>query len=272
MRSRLGRRGRRSQKACRIPARTTSARRFAGCEYLDFRAKLKGLGGSRKRKELESHSIFVIWKGKSPKGKSATCPKGSGNGSNCRRTACRTAFGHPRRTDDRIGPRQSAITRKMMERLRGEVSFLLSSHILSEVEACCDRMIILSHGQIVAEGTLLDLQKEFINSTVFEIVAFGNRIDIQRVIRKIDDTCELIQDDPVEVTGKRRFTFPRKKGVSSRKAFSSNSLKSINSGCPNFKSQDLTWKRFPRQRRRTGKIRFLGRHKKRPKIVGEKNQ
>ena len=40
-----------------------------------------------------------------------------------------------------LDPRQSAVTRKMMERLRGEVSFLLSSHILSEVEACCDRMI-----------------------------------------------------------------------------------------------------------------------------------
>jgi ABC-2 type transport system ATP-binding protein len=111
-----------------------------------------------------------------------------------------------------LDPRQSAITRKMMERLRGEVSFLLSSHILSEVEACCDRMIILSHGQIVAEGTLLELQKEFINSTIFEIVANGNRIDLQRVIRKIDESCELVQDDPVEVTGKRRFTFSSEKG------------------------------------------------------------
>jgi ABC-2 type transport system ATP-binding protein len=111
-----------------------------------------------------------------------------------------------------LDPRQSAITRKMMERLRGEVSFLLSSHILSEVEACCDRMIILSHGQIVAEGTLLELQKEFINNTVFEIVAHGNRIDLQRVIRKIDESCELVQDDPVEVTGKRRFTFSTERG------------------------------------------------------------
>ena len=66
-----------------------------------------------------------------------------------------------------LDPRQSAITRKMMERLRGEVSFILSAHILSEVEACCDRMIILSHGQIVAEGTMHDLQNMFINQTVF---------------------------------------------------------------------------------------------------------
>ena len=113
-----------------------------------------------------------------------------------------------------LDPRQSAITRKMMERLRGEVSFLLSSHILSEVEACCDRMIILSHGQIVAEGTLQELQKKFVNKTIFEVVTCGNRIDLQRIVRQVDSTCELLQDDPVEISGKRRFIFSTEKGES----------------------------------------------------------
>ena len=68
----------------------------------------------------------------------------------------------------------------MMERLRGEVAFLLSlSHILSEVEACRDRMIILSHGQIVAEGTLTQLQNRFVNKTIFEFIASANRIELQ---------------------------------------------------------------------------------------------
>ena len=74
----------------------------------------------------------------------------------------------------------------MMERLRGEVSFILSSHILSEVEACCDRMIILSHGQIVAEGTLLELQKKFIQSVAFEIVSKAKKIELQRSVRRIE--------------------------------------------------------------------------------------
>ena len=111
-----------------------------------------------------------------------------------------------------LDPRQSAITRKMMERLRGEVTFLLSSHILSEVEACCDRMVILSHGQIVAEGTLRELQKEFINKTIFEVVALATRIELQKSVREIDDSCELIQDEPVDVTGKKRFIFSTDKG------------------------------------------------------------
>ena len=110
-----------------------------------------------------------------------------------------------------LDPQQSSVTRKMMERLRGEISFLLSSHILSEVEACCDRMIILSHGQIVAEGTLYDLQERFLSKTIFEIIALGDKIKIQKLVRSIDLGCELLFDDPVETTGKRRFIFSTEK-------------------------------------------------------------
>ena len=182
-------------------------------EYLNFRARLKGLEGSRKRERTRLVLDICDLERKVSERKIGNLSKGFRQ----RVGIADALLAEPRLVildEPTIGldPRQSAITRKMMERLRGEVSFLLSSHILSEVEACCDRMIILSHGQIVAEGTLLELQKEFINNTVFEIVAHGNRIDLQRVIRKIDESCELIQDDPVEVTGKRRFTFSTEKG------------------------------------------------------------
>lgn len=182
-------------------------------EYLNFRARLKGLEGSRKRERTRIVLDICDLERKVSERKIGNLSKGFRQ----RVGIADALLAEPRLVildEPTIGldPRQSAITRKMMERLRGEVSFLLSSHILSEVEACCDRMIILSHGQIVAEGTLLELQKEFINSTIFEIVANGNRIDLQRVIRKIDESCELVQDDPVEVTGKRRFTFSSEKG------------------------------------------------------------
>jgi ABC-type multidrug transport system ATPase subunit len=73
-------------------------------------------------------------------------------------------------------------------------------------------MIILSHGQIVAEGSLYNLQKRFVNKTIFEIVAIANKIDIQKKIRIIDSSCELLQDDPVENSGKRRFIFSTENG------------------------------------------------------------
>ena len=243
-------------------------------EYLDFRAKLKGLGGSRKRERIRIVLDICDLERKVSERKIGNLSKGFRQ----RVGIADSLLAEPRLVildEPTIGldPRQSAITRKMMERLRGEVSFLLSSHILSEVEACCDRMIILSHGQIVAEGTLLDLQKEFINSTVFEIVAFGNRIDIQRVIRKIDDTCELIQDDPVEVTGKRRFTFSTEKGSVVAESILKQLLEIDQFRVSEFQitRPDLETIFLRATKKNWEDQDFLGRNKS-PKIVGEKNQ
>jgi ABC-2 type transport system ATP-binding protein len=182
-------------------------------EYLNFRAMLKGLKGSRKRDRIRIVLDVCDLERKVSERKIGNLSKGYRQ----RVGIADALLSEPRLVildEPTIGldPRQSAITRKMMERLRGEVTFLLSSHILSEVEACCDRMIILSHGQIVAEGTLHELQTEFINKTVFEVVALTNRIDIHKKVRVLDDSCELLQDEPVEINGKRRFIFSTEKG------------------------------------------------------------
>ena len=141
-------------------------------EYLAFRASLKGLEGSRKRDRIRLVLDICDLERKVSERKIGNLSKGFRQ----RVGIADSLLAEPRLVildEPTIGldPRQSAVTRKMMERLRGEVSFLLSSHILSEVEACCDRMIILSHGQIVAEGTLNQLQNKFIHKTTFEIVA-----------------------------------------------------------------------------------------------------
>ncbi len=182
-------------------------------EYLKFRASLKGLEGSRKRDRIRLVLDICDLERKVSERKIGNLSKGFRQ----RVGIADSLLAEPRLVildEPTIGldPRQSAVTRKMMERLRGEVSFLLSSHILSEVEACCDRMIILSHGQIVAEGTLNQLQNKFIHKTMFEIVANSKRIELQKAVRQIDSDCELIQDDPVEVDGKRRFIFSTNKG------------------------------------------------------------
>jgi len=48
----------------------------------------------------------------------------------------------------------SRAVRNMVRRIRDEGRCVLfSSHIMSEVQALCDRIIVMGHGQIVAEGT-----------------------------------------------------------------------------------------------------------------------
>jgi ABC-2 type transport system ATP-binding protein len=52
-----------------------------------------------------------------------------------------------------LDPTQIRETRKLIKDLGGRHTVLLSTHILPEVEAVCDRVIIIAGGQIAAQGT-----------------------------------------------------------------------------------------------------------------------
>ncbi len=51
-----------------------------------------------------------------------------------------------------LDPNQIVEIRDLIHRLGREKTVLLSTHIMQEVEAICDRVIIISHGRIVADG------------------------------------------------------------------------------------------------------------------------
>src|SRR5581483_2489887 len=59
-----------------------------------------------------------------------------------------------------LDPLGRRTVRELLEELRRRgVAVLLNSHLLSEVELVCDRVAILSHGRLVAEGPLAELQR-----------------------------------------------------------------------------------------------------------------
>jgi len=57
-----------------------------------------------------------------------------------------------------LDPRQSSEMRQLVHSLAGEHTVLFSSHILSEVQALCDRIIILHHGRIICDSALQSLR------------------------------------------------------------------------------------------------------------------
>jgi gliding motility-associated transport system ATP-binding protein len=57
-----------------------------------------------------------------------------------------------------LDPTQIVEVRHLIRRLAGHSTILLSTHILSEVEAICDRVIILLNGEIKADARLSDLE------------------------------------------------------------------------------------------------------------------
>ena len=56
-----------------------------------------------------------------------------------------------------LDPAQVTGIRRLIQQLGHKHTVILSSHILSEVQAVCNRVLILSHGVLAADGTLEEL-------------------------------------------------------------------------------------------------------------------
>jgi len=60
-----------------------------------------------------------------------------------------------------LDPNQIVEIRHLIKQLGRAKTVVLSTHILSEVQATCDRVLIIHEGRIVADGTPAQLQRDF---------------------------------------------------------------------------------------------------------------
>ena len=86
-----------------------------------------------------------------------------------------------------LDPNQIVEIRKLIKKIGKEKTVILSSHILAEVEATCDRIMIINKGKIVADGTSEELRKhaqgkEIIKATIED----GDVNEIFKALQKID--------------------------------------------------------------------------------------
>lgn len=75
-----------------------------------------------------------------------------------------------------LDPNQLVEIRKLIKEVAVDKTILFSTHIMQEVEAICDRVIVINKGVIVADKLLSDLKKD--KSQIIE-VAFDLRIEEQ---------------------------------------------------------------------------------------------
>ena len=76
-----------------------------------------------------------------------------------------------------LDPNQIVETRDIIRRIGKEKTIIFSTHILSEAEATCDRMVIVNQGRKVADDTLDNLRKELKEQSleaIFHILTQGN--------------------------------------------------------------------------------------------------
>lgn len=59
-----------------------------------------------------------------------------------------------------LDPNQIIEIRKFIDSLGKKKTILLSTHIMQEVEAICDRVVIINLGKIVADESTVELRKK----------------------------------------------------------------------------------------------------------------
>ncbi len=81
-----------------------------------------------------------------------------------------------------LDPKQLIEIRDLIRSLRGKHTIILSSHILSEVSALCDQVLIISKGELVACDTPEGLTKLMSGETVIELTVKGSREAVEEVL------------------------------------------------------------------------------------------
>ena len=91
-----------------------------------------------------------------------------------------------------LDPRQIIEIRELIESLAENHTVILSSHILSEVQAICSKIIIISKGKLVAFDTPENLTKMLHASTTIQIVVEGTEDEIKNIIDGIDGVDDVV--------------------------------------------------------------------------------
>lgn len=86
-----------------------------------------------------------------------------------------------------LDPNQIIEIRDLIRQLGKQKTVILSTHILPEVEATCDRILIINHGKIVADGTASTLRKQAQGQQVLRIkIDEGETNDIFEKLQKLE--------------------------------------------------------------------------------------
>ena len=99
-----------------------------------------------------------------------------------------------------LDPNQMVSIRKLIQTLGKDKIVILSSHILSEVESVCDRVVIIKEGKLVANKNLEELRKgqQQIIQVEFdyrvETEALSKISHVSKVVNTFDFTYEIFLD------------------------------------------------------------------------------
>jgi ABC-2 type transport system ATP-binding protein len=173
------------------------------CEYLAFRAELKGVARRRRRAEVE-RALELAGAREMADVTNANLSKGYRQ-----RVALADALlGSPPllvldEPSTGLDPNQIREVRGLLRELAAKHTILLSTHILSEVEATCDRVIVIARGRLVAQGSLDEIRRQRHSTVRLELDVTGDRDTAVGVVRAAAGVASVTATDAPSRVGHR---------------------------------------------------------------------
>lgn len=146
------------------------------CEFLEFVARLRGMNEAETRDGIgraveETGLADVFFR-----------PVGELSKGYRQRTGMAGAIlHHPEilvldEPTEGLDPNQRVEIRKLVSSLGSERTVILSTHVMQEVEATCDRLLVISRGAIAADGTVAELMNERRRGVRYVVEAEGDGV------------------------------------------------------------------------------------------------
>ena len=173
-------------------------------EYLDFRGRLRKMDRETRRKRID-YVVERCWLGAVRKRIIGHLSKGYRQ-----RVGLADSLLHNPAVlildEPTVGldPTQIRETRKLIKDLGGEHTVLLSTHILPEVEAVCDRAIVIAGGRVVAQGTPEELRTSRRMTARVLVECKGPAKDVENALSRVSGVSrvEMLESDASGTNGK----------------------------------------------------------------------
>ncbi len=86
-----------------------------------------------------------------------------------------------------LDPKQIIEIRDLIKRLGENHTVILSSHILSEIQAVCNRIVVIDHGRLIANDTAENLSRDLSVDHKLTVQIEGSTKEVEQLLKQIPD-------------------------------------------------------------------------------------